>query len=113
MSQRKIITPSNGRVPSDTDVKLMMVGTMSNVAMLLGQAAQGFARLAVLDKERGMFPRPSDDVSDEDATNADLEYILLEEAAWYYKESAEIAAELLDDQRRRFCAPTSIGGEPK
>lgn len=112
MSQRKIITPASGRVPSDTDMKLMMVGTMSNVAMLFGQAAQGFARLAVLDKERGDMPRRTDEISDEEATNADLEYDLIEETAWYYKEAAEIAAELLDEQRRRFGVPI-IGGDEK
>lgn len=112
MSQRKIITPASGRVPSDTDMKLMMVGTMSNVAMLFGQAAQGFARLAVLDKERGDAPRRTDEIPDEEATNADLEYDLIEETAWYYKEAAEIASELLDEQRRRFGVPI-IGGDKK
>ncbi|MDD5061439.1 MAG: hypothetical protein PHN44_04050 [Candidatus Marinimicrobia bacterium] len=110
MSQRRIVVPNGGgHVPNETEIKLALIGTMSNVAMLFGQSAQAFARLAILDTQRAneiLKGKRNDAVSDTDddneASNADLEYDLLEETAWYYKEAAEMAADVLLEQRRKY-----------
>ncbi len=108
MSQRRIVVPNGGgHVPNETEIKLALIGTMSNVAMLYGQSAQAFARLAVLDTKRANDilegkKAPENIMDENEASNADLEYDLLEETAWHYKEAAEMAADLLIEQRRKF-----------
>ncbi|MDD5547227.1 MAG: hypothetical protein PHO67_08760 [Candidatus Omnitrophica bacterium] len=111
MSQRRIVIPGPGggtHAPNEADIKLAIIGTMSNVAMLYGQSAQAFARLAILDTQRANDilqgkRKETDEASDDyEASNSDLEYDLLEETAWYYKECAEMAADLLLEQKRKY-----------